>query len=200
MDRKNIFLSLCAVIFTFGEVWSLEKPKGIEDDVYCLGCQVTVKEIDRMLRKKPTRGIGETVTRALAQVCEKQVLDKYELKASKSVEICKHITKDEGLEAALIGEYGRLHAQGKQTSYMEMASLICGKIIKACAPMRPIENMKDEDGSITYDPETEGFKINPGKKVRVAGSSSSNDSKKEPVKQSKPDSIPVRQAHNHEEL
>ncbi|WAQ95901.1 hypothetical protein MAR_028591 [Mya arenaria] len=112
MDRKNIFLSLCAVIFTFGEVWSLEKPKGIED------------EIDRMLRKKPTRGIGETVTRALAQ----------------------------------------------------------------------------EDGSITYDPETEGFKINPGKKVRVAGSSSSNDSKKEPVKQSKPDSIPVRQAHNHEEL
>ncbi|WAQ95970.1 hypothetical protein MAR_028660 [Mya arenaria] len=139
MDGNNIFLSLCAVIFTFGEVWSLEKPKGIEDE-------------------------------------------------------------DEGLEAALIGEYGRLHAQGKQTSYMEMASLICGKIIKACAPMRPIENMKDEDGSITYDPETEGFKINPGKKVRVAGSSSSNDSKKEPVKQSKPDSIPVRQAHNHEEL
>ena len=45
-----------------------------------------------MLRRRPTRGMGETVTQALKAVCKKENFDKYELDTKKALKICKHIT------------------------------------------------------------------------------------------------------------
>ena len=45
-----------------------------------------------MLRRRPTRGMEETVTRALKAVCKKDYFDKYELDSKKALKVCKHIT------------------------------------------------------------------------------------------------------------
>ena len=48
-------------------------------------------ELDTMLGRKPTRGMGETVTRALRQVCKLENFKKYEADAQKVLDVCKHI-------------------------------------------------------------------------------------------------------------
>ncbi|XP_045214178.2 uncharacterized protein LOC123564570 [Mercenaria mercenaria] len=163
---KIVFI-VCTLLFcTNGVSNALKRPKDISEEMFCLGCQVTVKELDFMLSRKPTRGMGETVTRALKRVCDIHNFDKYDTDAKKVLQVCKHIKGDEGMEAVLITEYGRKHATGKQTSYLDITQMICGTVLKACHETRTLE-VNEEDGGITYDPVAEDFSIKQGKKVRI---------------------------------
>jgi len=53
------------------------------------------------------------------------------------------ILDDEGMEAVLINEYGRKHAQGKQTTYLDMTQMICGTVIKACKNTKHLDSVGD---------------------------------------------------------
>lgn len=159
--------SMCIVLCTmFAMTFALKKPKEMSDEMYCLGCQVTVKELDFMLSKKPTRGMGETVTRVLQRVCDIHNFNKYDVDPKKVLQVCNHIKGDQGMEAVLITEYGRKHATGKHTTYIDMTQMICGTVLKACQETETIEN-SDENGGIRYDPVVEDFYIKQGKKVRT---------------------------------
>lgn len=39
---------------------------------------------------------------------------------------------DEGMEAVLITEYGRKHAQNRKTTYLDMTQMLCGTVLRAC--------------------------------------------------------------------
>ncbi|XP_060591378.1 uncharacterized protein LOC132746288 [Ruditapes philippinarum] len=160
---KIVFMTCCVVVFA----GTTDRPKNMSEEMYCLGCQVTVKELDSMLSRKLTRGMGETVTRALKRVCDKHNFDKYDVDAKRVLEVCEHIKNDEGLEAFLITEYGRKHATGKYTqTYLDISQTICSTVIKACRQAGTLE-INDEDGGIIYDPVIKDFFVKEGKKVRT---------------------------------
>lgn len=54
-------------------------------------CFSFATELDFILSRKPTRGMGETVTRALARVCDIHNFKKYDVDAKKVLQVCKHI-------------------------------------------------------------------------------------------------------------
>lgn len=187
-------LSVLAFVYALvARTFALEKPDGLSDEMYCLGCQVTVKELDFMLSKKPTRGMGETVTRALKRVCDIHNFHKYDVDSEKALKVCNHIKGDEGMEAVLITEYGRKHATGKKTTYLDMTNMICGTVLKACYATETIQtDDQNEDGGITFDPETEDFQIKFGKKVRTPNPVAESDpsSKTESIQDRKTESRP----------
>lgn len=47
------------------------------------------------------------------------------------------------MEAVLITEYGRKHATGKQTTYLDMTDMICGTVIRACRDHGNLEAFGD---------------------------------------------------------
>lgn len=167
MKGSFVIYSIVFVSINFHDfTLSLEKPEEISPEMYCAGCQQTVKELDFILRRKPTRGMGETVTRALKSVCKLENFQKTELNAEKLLAVCKHIKGDEEMEEVLIREYGRKHELGQKTTYLDMTQKICGKVLKACQAV-PILEVDDEEGGITYNPETEEFEVKYGSKVRM---------------------------------
>lgn len=154
------------VTFTVCFCLALKKPDDISDEMYCMGCEVIVKELDFMLSFKPTRGMGETVTRVLDQVCDVNIFKKYDVDSKKVLQVCKHIKGDSDMEAALTSKYGRKHETGKQTTYLEMTKLICGTILKACREPQNLGS-NEEDLDIIFDPATQDFIVKSGKKVRT---------------------------------
>ena len=48
-------------------------------------------ELDLLLSRKLTRGMGETVTRALSRVCDINNFNKYDVDSKKVLAVCKHI-------------------------------------------------------------------------------------------------------------
>ncbi|KAL4240182.1 hypothetical protein ACF0H5_000976 [Mactra antiquata] len=143
--------------------------------VYCLGCQITIKELDFVLKHKPTRGMGETVTRALRRVCDVHNFDKYELNANLTYKVCKHIINDEGMEAVLVTEYGRKHKMGVHKTYLDITNMICGTVLRACTNVDIMGN--DEDDAVEFNEVLEKIQMKEGKNVKIAKSTREGDTK-----------------------
>lgn len=141
------------------------KPDDIPEELYCMGCQLVVKELDFILSQKPTRGMGETVTRALHRVCDEANFKKYEYNVKKINKICKALKMDEGLEAVLIKEYGQKHELRKKIIANDLAHMICKTVVKAC-PEGNIMDVNEEDGGLVYDAEKNEYVVKEGQKVK----------------------------------
>ena len=77
----------------------------------CLDCKFysvfqNVLELDMSLSRKPTRGVGETVSRALKQVCHENNFKKFEISYKTALKVCKHI-KGTFFISAIFGEHPR---------------------------------------------------------------------------------------------
>ncbi|XP_076458414.1 uncharacterized protein LOC143292111 [Babylonia areolata] len=144
-------------------------PKDMHQDMYCIGCEMTMKVMDRALRNTAKDRLEDAVSQALGNVCKRDHFDISEYSQDTINTACQHIIKNyrTELKRELVSEYGR----EKRSSYLDLVQRVCMMLTDACHGVMHDDHDHDplkDDARVRLDPETNDFVVVPGKNLKVA--------------------------------
>ncbi|KAL8559147.1 hypothetical protein ACOMHN_046195 [Nucella lapillus] len=160
-------LMILAVCFSHASKTSL--PEGMHQDMYCIGCEMTMKVVDRALKNIARNQVTEAVTEALDKVCQPDHFEISEYSKDTVNAACQHLVEHYGpeLRRELVSQYQR----AKQDSYLDLVKQVCMTLTDACHGVLHDDHDHDplmDDARVKMDPETNEFVVLPGKNLKVA--------------------------------
>ncbi|KAJ8301878.1 hypothetical protein KUTeg_020865 [Tegillarca granosa] len=74
----------------------LQLPKGIPRELYCTGCELTIKVMNKELSYHTGGDMSQRIRNVMKQTCDKKSFDIHEASVDKLLVICKHLLKNYG--------------------------------------------------------------------------------------------------------
>ncbi|XP_060071551.1 uncharacterized protein LOC132551431 [Ylistrum balloti] len=144
-------------------------PADLSEEMYCVGCKATVKELSGRLQYHTSEKMEMRVRHALQAICHEDYFKSYEYSAKKLVKACEHLmdSHQQDLVYVLKDYYSKKSRKGH--SYLHIAHIICNKETFACggAVEEEEEKYDPKKGKIVYNDDTDNFDIHFGKNVKM---------------------------------
>ncbi|XP_046337226.1 uncharacterized protein LOC124118942 [Haliotis rufescens] len=142
-------------------------PKDIPKDIYCIGCEYTVKALDNLLKvRSESDTLDIQVAEAIEAVCDKNHFSGAEVSADSLLKACKFLTDthQDILEPLLVGHYSRTY----MATYLDLSQQVCIDLSMACVDVAGKKRFpKHLESDLEFDPEMQSFKVKPGRNLRI---------------------------------
>ncbi|ESO87396.1 hypothetical protein LOTGIDRAFT_235077 [Lottia gigantea] len=130
-------------------------PDNLSKELYCAGCEFTVKALDKLLKGSSNEAYDIRVLETLTTICDKETFIESDYSPVSMQLACNTLLeKNEAiLEPYLVSHYSRI----ERNSYSELLQQICHSISAACTNVsrKKMEKLKifhvSEDGNININ-------------------------------------------------
>ncbi|KAK7112612.1 uncharacterized protein [Littorina saxatilis] len=144
-------------------------PEDMHRDMYCIGCEMTMKVVVKSLTRAPKDQLDVLVPQTLRRICKPNHFDISEFSKDSLSDACKHLISEHrtSLEAALVGHYRRENPP----SYLDLVQKVCLDLTDACHGVTHDDHDHDplkDDARVKFDRDSNDFIVLPGKNMKVA--------------------------------
>lgn len=140
----------------------------MHQDMYCIGCETTVKVLDKFLRRVAKEQLDVTIVEVLDTVCDPKNFDFIEYSKEMLSDACNHLISEHGslLEAVMMSHYGR----STRPSYLDLVQQVCQDVTGACHGIAHDDhdhNPLTDDAKVKLDRDTNEFVVMPGRNLKI---------------------------------
>ncbi|XP_067672684.1 uncharacterized protein [Haliotis asinina] len=161
-----VFIWTCVPSFSHGAK-ETPMPKDIPKEIYCVGCEYTVKALDKLLKvRSESDTLDIQVAEAIEAVCDKSHFSGAEISSDNLLKGCKFLTEthENILEPLLVSHYSRTY----MATYLDLSQQVCVDLTSACVGVSGTKRFPGHlDLDIEFDPEMQRFRVKPGRNLRI---------------------------------
>ncbi|KAK6169347.1 hypothetical protein SNE40_020419 [Patella caerulea] len=129
----------------------LNLPDNLSKELYCAGCEETVKALDKMLSPRNGDTYDVRVLEALSMICDKNTFKSSEYSPHYMSIACSHLLEehDDVLDPFLVSHYSRIN----RNNFSELLHQVCKGLSSACIKVNrnKMEKLKKQDVHINED-------------------------------------------------